>query len=71
MGYQDSSIGGRATAGSSVFAQQAQLSTPRTVPEQVENVSATGLERELEVMWDVPGNGGATITAFNVYWGDS
>ena len=33
------------------------VSTPHTVPEQVANVSATGLERGLEVMWDVPGNG--------------
>ena len=47
------------------------VSTPRTVPEQVANVSATGLERGLEVMWDVPGNGGAVITAFNVYWGEA
>ena len=68
MGYQVQ-VSAESTAGSSVFSE-AQLSTPPgTVPDQVDNVSVTGLDRALDVMWDVPGNGGAVITTFNVYWG--
>ena len=62
-------VSARSSAAGEAIRSAAILSTPRKAPDQVENVSATGLDRALEVVWDVPGNGGAVITTFNVYWG--
>ena len=46
----------------------AMLGTPRTIPSVVSRVSAIALDRAIMVEWDVPDDGGAAITTFNIYW---
>ena len=48
-----------------------ELSTPRTRPSQVSSLSTSGLDRMISVVWYVPADGGASISTFNIYWGES
>ena len=60
-------VSARSSAAGEAIRSAAILSTPRRVPDQVENVIVTAADRMITVIWNIPNNGGAAITTFRVY----